>query len=185
MVKLLSILSENPHAQSRLRDEIRNARHGKLIDEEWSYDELNNLPYLDAVCRETLRMHPPTSWFWRTYVRDAYTELVLTFNPTVRATRNTTVPLLRHIKGTDGEIITSVPIAKNQGVIIGVAAVNRDERTWGSDGHKWRPERWLSGSPTVEDGTWSDRKKDLTLVKSDKDIKLPGVYSGMCVFSVL
>jgi cytochrome P450 len=53
--RILHILSENPEAQEKLRDEIRAAQadHGS---EELDYDALNALPYLDAVCRETLRL---------------------------------------------------------------------------------------------------------------------------------
>ena len=33
-----------------------------------SYDDLIKLPYLDAVCRETLRLHTPISYAPRVYV---------------------------------------------------------------------------------------------------------------------
>jgi hypothetical protein len=84
-----------------------------------------------------------------------------------------------------GQAITSVPIAKNQGVIIGIAAVNRDEETWGSDANEWRPERWLCSSASEEDGEPFDTRKHFTDVKQNKDVKLPGVYSGMCVKYIL
>lgn len=80
-----------------------------------------------------------------------------------------------------------MPIAKNQGVIIGVAAANRDEQTWGPDAGEWRPERWLdldSAAGEEEEGGASAveaSRKDFTRVKQDRDVKLPGVYSGMYV----
>ena len=44
----------NPDVQTKLRAEIREAQeqYGKEIP----YDELFALPYLDAICRETLRL---------------------------------------------------------------------------------------------------------------------------------
>ena len=51
---ILHLLSMHPEAQERLRKEIRDARndhHGDL-----DYDTLTALPYLEAVCRETLRL---------------------------------------------------------------------------------------------------------------------------------
>ena len=50
--RLLHLLALNPDVQKRLRAEIVNAQAG----EEISYDRLNDLPFLDAVCRETLRL---------------------------------------------------------------------------------------------------------------------------------
>ena len=51
----LDLLAKYPAAQSRLRRELLDARKtngGKDL----GYDELVSLPYLDAVCRETLRL---------------------------------------------------------------------------------------------------------------------------------
>ncbi|OBZ67715.1 hypothetical protein A0H81_12340 [Grifola frondosa] len=50
----LDLLSQHPDVQEKLRKEIVEARDGRDLP----YDELVELPYLDAVCRETLRLHP-------------------------------------------------------------------------------------------------------------------------------
>ena len=53
--RLLYLLAERPQVQQRLREEIIQALHdanGGHLD----YDKLVGLPYLDAVCRETLRV---------------------------------------------------------------------------------------------------------------------------------
>ena len=51
--RTLWILAQRQDAQEKLRLEIREARKGKG---DFGYDDLTNLPYLDAVCRETLRL---------------------------------------------------------------------------------------------------------------------------------
>lgn len=50
----LQVLCEHPEAQEKLREEICKALDGR---DELPYDELVSLPYLDAVCRETLRVY--------------------------------------------------------------------------------------------------------------------------------
>ncbi len=55
MSRVLHLLSKYPGAQDKLRQELVEAR-GKKDGEDLSYDELVSLPYLDAICRETLRM---------------------------------------------------------------------------------------------------------------------------------
>lgn len=52
LARILHLLALHPEAQYRLREEIKNARHGNDIP----YDQLVDLPYLDAICRETLRL---------------------------------------------------------------------------------------------------------------------------------
>ena len=49
----LQLLSEHPEVQQNLRQEILDASRDQDLD----YDALVSLPYLDAVCRETLRLY--------------------------------------------------------------------------------------------------------------------------------
>ena len=53
LARIIHLLSTHQDVQSKLRQEIVDARsrHGNL-----GYDELVALPYLDAICRETLRL---------------------------------------------------------------------------------------------------------------------------------
>lgn len=56
LARIFYLLCEHPDVQQKLREEIIQARDdgtGKLRD--LDYDEVMELPYLDAVCRETLR----------------------------------------------------------------------------------------------------------------------------------
>lgn len=54
LCRTLHLLSENPEVQNKLRDEVTEAYangHGDL-----DYEVISNLPFLDAICRETLRL---------------------------------------------------------------------------------------------------------------------------------
>jgi cytochrome P450 len=53
MARTLHLLATKQDVQDKLRNEIMDARKalGNL-----DYDQLVSLPYLDAVCRETLRL---------------------------------------------------------------------------------------------------------------------------------
>lgn len=70
--RILYILASRPEVQACLRSEIRKAKcdHGGSKngweDVNLPYDTLVGLPFLDAVVRETLRVHPPTSLLSRT-----------------------------------------------------------------------------------------------------------------------
>lgn len=52
--RLLHLLSQHPDVQEKLRLEIVTACEAG--SGEITYDELVALPYMDAVCRETLRL---------------------------------------------------------------------------------------------------------------------------------
>ena len=49
----LYALSQNKHAQTKLREEIST-----ISTDNPTMDDLNSLPYMDAVVRETLRLYP-------------------------------------------------------------------------------------------------------------------------------
>lgn len=53
--RTLYLLSQHPDVQDRLRQEIIEAKEHNG-GEDLSYDTLVSLPYLDAICRETLRV---------------------------------------------------------------------------------------------------------------------------------
>lgn len=62
LARTLSLLATHPDAQEKLRKEVTEAR-GEYGDME--YDKLQALPYLDAICRETLRVYSPVSYIVR------------------------------------------------------------------------------------------------------------------------
>ena len=79
--------------QRRLHEEL--AQHPAAGDPH----ALDDLPYLDAVVRETLRVHPPTSMLNRTCTQDA----VLPLEFPVRATTGEEVPV--HFRDYTGNAI--------------------------------------------------------------------------------
>lgn len=54
LARILQLLSENQDAQDKVRAELLDAAPA---DEDIPYDQLVELPYLDAVCRETMRLY--------------------------------------------------------------------------------------------------------------------------------
>lgn len=53
--RILHLLATHPDIQERLQQEIEDAFESNG-EQDLSYDELLSLPFLDAVCRETLRL---------------------------------------------------------------------------------------------------------------------------------
>ncbi|KAH0582745.1 hypothetical protein H2248_010659 [Termitomyces sp. 'cryptogamus'] len=104
--------------------EARKAHNGDL-----SYDDLVSLPFLDAICRETLRLHAPVPKVARVPRQD----IVL--------------PLLTSIKGNDGREMNSILVPKNTKIFIDILNANRDTLLWGPDSLEWKPERWLKPLP--------------------------------------
>ncbi|KAL5521682.1 hypothetical protein ACEPAF_2430 [Sanghuangporus sanghuang] len=129
IARTLYLLSQHPDVQSRLRDEITVARKERG-GSDFDYDTLMALPYLDAVCRETLRVYPPVSIVIRTTRKDVI------------------LPLAWPILGADGKTeIAEIPIKKNTNVIVSIIGSNRSKRIWGDDAEEWKPDRWLSPLP--------------------------------------
>ncbi|CCO30019.1 Cytochrome P450 3A6 [Rhizoctonia solani AG-1 IB] len=123
LTRILELLAMNPTIQDRLRSELIEA------PAQLTYDDIHNLPYLDALCREILRLYPPVPFI----EREAITEYA--------------VPLRYPIKGKNGEEIREIQVKKGTIVYISIKEANRSKETWGEDADVFRPERWLEKLP--------------------------------------
>ncbi|GAA6000333.1 hypothetical protein JCM10207_007966 [Rhodosporidiobolus poonsookiae] len=136
-------LSRHPEKQDRLREEIRTARREALNEgrEELEADELNALPYLDAVVREILRLEPVNIAIPRIALHD---DLLPLSTPIPSATE-------------PGKFLSHVPVKKGQLIEIGIFAANRNKAVFGEDVDEFRPERWLDDDNKIESkvGVWS------------------------------
>jgi len=128
MSRILHLLALHPAVQDKLRQEIIEARKERQ-GENLSYDELVALPYLDAVCRETLRLYAPVATLMR------------------KAREDTVLPLSRPVRGVDGKDVTEVFIPRGSRVWLSLLNANRSSELWGPDAMEWKPERWLSPLP--------------------------------------
>ncbi|KAI5116489.1 hypothetical protein M0805_000623 [Coniferiporia weirii] len=125
--RILHLLATHPDVQTKLREEVTAARkeYGDL-----DYDTLQALPYLDAICRETMRAYPPASLVERVAVKDSI------------------LPLKWPIKSADGKTeIKEILVPKNTGIIVSILGANLSTRIWGDDAEEWKPDRWLKPLP--------------------------------------
>ncbi|KIJ11452.1 hypothetical protein PAXINDRAFT_177345 [Paxillus involutus ATCC 200175] len=125
--RTLLTLAHHPDVQEKLREEYKQAKAEKG---ELDYDDLVNLPYLDAVCKEILRLYPPVTGLGRTSRGDS------------------TLPFSTTVKGMDGKEINEILVPKNTHMGISILACNRNREVWGEDALEWKPERWLSPLPS-------------------------------------
>ncbi|KAF9238638.1 cytochrome P450 [Melanogaster broomeanus] len=114
--RILLTIAQHPEAQDRLREELKQAQAEKG---DLSYDDLVNLPYLDAVCRETLRL----------------------------ARNGVLLPFSAPIKGVNGAEMHDIMVPKGTNILISILAVNRNREIWGDDVLEWKPDRWLKPLP--------------------------------------
>jgi len=124
--RILHLLALHPDIQDKLRAELLEACKGK---EELTHDQLVALPLLEAVCRETLRLHPPGPGVMRT----ARSDVVL--------------PLSSPIHDVDGRKVYEIFVPKNTNLYVQIYNLNRDPSIWGTDATEWKPERWLAPLP--------------------------------------
>ncbi|KAF9011655.1 hypothetical protein BDZ89DRAFT_1143089 [Hymenopellis radicata] len=84
-------------------------------------DFINTLPYLDAVSKEGLRVHPAAASTDRVALADDI------------------IPLAKPLT----TVLTSIPVKAGQVFHIPIGAQNLDPSVWGSDAAEFRPERWF------------------------------------------
>ncbi|KAF6751752.1 cytochrome P450 [Ephemerocybe angulata] len=125
--RIFHLLSENLEVQEKVRDEIAAAfvqNSGDL-----GYDALMGLPFLDAVCKETLRLHAPIPFVMR------------------QAAEDTMLSLSEPVKCFKGEKKQEIMVPKGTRIFISILNSNRDPNVWGPDAAEWKPERWMNPLP--------------------------------------
>ncbi|KAH9894818.1 cytochrome P450 [Cubamyces lactineus] len=115
----LYALSQRPDIQQKLREELLS------VDTDTpTMDELNALPYLDAVVRETLRLHSPITFLVR------------------EAKRDDVIPLSEPFTDCYGKVHKEIRVAQGNKVVLPIIAMNRSKELWGEDANEFKPERW-------------------------------------------
>ncbi|KAG6826109.1 hypothetical protein H0H92_001110, partial [Tricholoma furcatifolium] len=110
-------LCRHPEIQNKIREEVNN------LPPEGTYD----LPYLDAVVRETFRLHPALSEISR------------------KAHEDDIIPLTSPIIDANGCSTSNIIIAKGTLVCIPIMCLNTSEHLWGPDAKVFSPDRWING----------------------------------------
>ncbi|KAK7046089.1 hypothetical protein VNI00_007085 [Paramarasmius palmivorus] len=115
----LLALTDNVEAQTKLREETLS-----VSTDMPTMEQLNALPYLDAVVREALRLYAPVSETSRVLAKDDV------------------IPLGEPFTDKNGVVHHEVRAKKGQEFIVSIAALNRDKTLWGDDADDFKPERW-------------------------------------------
>ncbi|KAJ3512993.1 hypothetical protein NLJ89_g3199 [Agrocybe chaxingu] len=131
----LYALSLRPDVQTKLRDELLT-----MGTDNPTMDELNTLPYLDMVVRETLRLHAPIPATVRVAVADDV------------------LPLSIPVTARDGSVLQEIRVRKGQTMDIPILAMNTVTSIWGKDAKEFKPERWekVPDAAAAIPGVWGN-----------------------------
>ncbi|KAJ5231870.1 uncharacterized protein N7469_006458 [Penicillium citrinum] len=114
----LFYLYQHPHCLQKVREEIEQA--GFVVEGKFTFQELQSLPYLQAVIKEALRLHPGTGYpMWR-------------------------------IVPTGGLTICGQVLPEGSNVGMNSWVAHRDKTIYGGDADEYKPERWLQVDADVE-----------------------------------
>jgi cytochrome P450 len=99
-------------------------------------EDLNALPYLDSVVRETLRIHPPVSNVTRSAKDDG---IIPVGEPYVDRWGNTqhTIRYV-HFRYSFALLLTPYRVTKGDAIVVPVQVMARSKRIWGEDAHEFR-----------------------------------------------
>ncbi|KAG0708663.1 cytochrome P450 [Suillus ampliporus] len=172
LARCIYLLSKNPHIQARLRSEIRDAMMSSRDQENddipsagLPYDVLINLPFLDGVVKETLRLYPSFPFMLR------------------KTIKSTTLPVHFPVHTRAGVETSTITMPQGSHTIISILAANRHKGIWGDDADEWLPERWLA---EAQEADVSFDGEDVSVSKRSVGVKdgvrFPAVYSNMMTF---
>lgn len=126
-------LARHMDVQAKLREEIHatEKRIKQRGGTEFTMQDLESMPYLNAVVKEILRLHPSAAFVQRV------------------AGSDDVLPLSRSIISETGENLPEVLIPKGTTIFASIAAYNRTVEIFGQDAHCFNPNRWIDGEPNT------------------------------------
>ncbi|KIP05287.1 hypothetical protein PHLGIDRAFT_119937 [Phlebiopsis gigantea 11061_1 CR5-6] len=129
-------LTQSPDVQAKLREELL-----QVPTDSPSMDELNALPYLDMVVKETLRHHTPVPASGRVAMKDDVIPVNTPFTDKKGRTRD-------HIEIKKGDLL-----------FIPIQSINRSKELWGEDAHEFKPDRWEHAMEKTSQvpGVWANQ----------------------------
>ncbi|KAJ3801770.1 cytochrome P450 [Lentinula aff. detonsa] len=128
-------LARNPTLQDKLRAEIKSTER-KIKDRgqsEFTLHDLEAMPLLNAMCKETLRYYPIAIHLFRT------------------ANEDDVIPLLKPMIGTTGKVITDIAVPKGTQIVGSPQLYNRNPEIFGEDASEFNTDRWIEGRIKTED----------------------------------
>ncbi|KAH7211243.1 cytochrome P450 [Fusarium oxysporum] len=117
---IFDFLLQNQHAMTKLKSEILTL--GFNDAEVVPYSRARSLPYLDAVTRESLRMHPSVA-----------------------------MPLERYVPNTGLTLPDGSFVPPGASVGLNPYIIGRNEKVWGKNADEFRPDRWLKAEDESEE----------------------------------
>ncbi|KAF9789656.1 cytochrome P450 [Thelephora terrestris] len=124
MSQMLWELAKNPEYQTKLRAELDDFVSVKG-NADFTATDLESLSYLNAVIKETLRVH--------TSVPDIIREV----------SEDTMLPLSKPVIGRSGKTYNEIFVPKGSVIHASLAGYNTNPDVWGSDARVFRPDRWF------------------------------------------
>ncbi|KAG1878786.1 cytochrome P450, partial [Suillus subluteus] len=173
LARCVYLLAQHPRSQARLRNEIHDAVnssiHQNITSAELPYDVLMNLPFLDSIVKETLRLYLSCPFMSQ------------------KATKASTLPLQFPARSQSGAYTSSVAVPQGSLIIISILTANRHREMWGANANEWHPEWWHSSAPPSQaqdiNASFSGEGAAPTSRQSVPGIKdgvwFPGIYSNM------
>ena len=105
-------LAKHAPLQEKLRSELLSAECDSDIP---TMEELNELPYLDKVVREILRLHPPVTLVNR------------------EAAHDDVIPVSEPFVDAQGKVQHGVEVRRGNRIFVGIAAFQTSREVWGED----------------------------------------------------
>jgi cytochrome P450 len=141
----LHALACRPQMQTKLRTEC--LAYGESLP----FEQLDQLPYLDAVVMEVLRVYPSLP----STVSGIASRLDAAYTPQIReAQKDDIIPLAEPIQDRNGKTVSSIRIRRGQVIYVPIEQLQVATCVWGPDAREFNPERWLNtgASQATPDG---------------------------------